>query len=467
MSLPIADPFLLAHQAGPRFFDLSGKLIPISIRDQMIRGRLLVDRAVGEKLIGSDSPLLVIGAGACGATAAIRAAELDVPTLLIDRDFDPFRRQENCRTRWIDPTQYDWPSEGWNTGSFNWSGASMPLRWSADRSRDIAVGWTYDLAAAVASMPGLLTVAMRTRLDWPPAFFNDKVHLLLRSPAGSHRVVVGMVIVAVGGGDEETRAFRRGSPPPAGAYRGFRFWEDEPFEDNQSGIGQDDHVLISGAGDGRSQDFLRLTTRQPSARAIYDRCGIPDSVRLAIFSAEERARSALHWNLGRRYEHEVNEEVERVHAAQVREALKAQDVLDGLTGLLADRPASTKLVHSCTHLACLYGLNRFLTLLILKFMEGQRDRPVERIMRSGVVEAVDNGTTPHACGLPGDCHGKDHLVTLLNYPRCYENPQGEREDQPTANVIVIRHGINPDRIPWLSLTPLANHRQILPDHLAL
>ena len=41
----IADPFLLAHQVAPRMFDLSGKLDPISIRDQMIRGVLLVHRA--------------------------------------------------------------------------------------------------------------------------------------------------------------------------------------------------------------------------------------------------------------------------------------------------------------------------------------------------------------------------------------------------------------------------------------
>ena len=70
----MADPFLLAHQVGPRFFDLSGKLNPISIREQMIRARLLVERAKQANLIGPNSDLLVIGSGACGATAALHAA---------------------------------------------------------------------------------------------------------------------------------------------------------------------------------------------------------------------------------------------------------------------------------------------------------------------------------------------------------------------------------------------------------
>ena len=82
----MADPFLLAHLVGPRIFDLSGKLNPISIRDQMVRGRMLIDRAFEANLIGPDESLLVIGSGACGATAAVRAAERETQTLLIDKN---------------------------------------------------------------------------------------------------------------------------------------------------------------------------------------------------------------------------------------------------------------------------------------------------------------------------------------------------------------------------------------------
>ena len=51
----------------------------MSIRDQMIRGRLLVDRMFDQGVLdvnpaSLDSRLLVIGAGACGVTAAAHAA---------------------------------------------------------------------------------------------------------------------------------------------------------------------------------------------------------------------------------------------------------------------------------------------------------------------------------------------------------------------------------------------------------
>lgn len=42
----MTDPFLTAHWAAPRVYDISGKLSPVSIRDQMIRGRLFAERAL-------------------------------------------------------------------------------------------------------------------------------------------------------------------------------------------------------------------------------------------------------------------------------------------------------------------------------------------------------------------------------------------------------------------------------------
>jgi len=40
------DPFLLAHQIAESVFDIGGKLYPVSIRDQMVRGQSIIDRAV-------------------------------------------------------------------------------------------------------------------------------------------------------------------------------------------------------------------------------------------------------------------------------------------------------------------------------------------------------------------------------------------------------------------------------------
>jgi hypothetical protein len=105
-------PVLTAHQVYPYFFQLGGRLSPISIRDQMVRAEAIVEQAFRANLIGGSTnrPLLVVGAGAAGATAGITAARSGVPTLIVDHGFVPFRLQAACATRWIDPTQYDGPS---------------------------------------------------------------------------------------------------------------------------------------------------------------------------------------------------------------------------------------------------------------------------------------------------------------------------------------------------------------------
>src|SRR5258708_1501185 len=118
----MADPFLLSHSCGPFQFMIAGPLTPVSIRDQMIRGKMAVDRSFEEGLISAQRPLLVVGARAGGATAAIRAAQLGVSVTLIEVGTQAFGGQKRCATRWVDPTQYDWPADHWPLGIFPWTG---------------------------------------------------------------------------------------------------------------------------------------------------------------------------------------------------------------------------------------------------------------------------------------------------------------------------------------------------------
>src|ERR1039457_695001 len=130
----MADPFLLAHHVAPRVFNISGRLTPVSLKDQMIRGRLFVDRAYenGEISSARDRGLLVIGGGACGIPAAIRAAQYKVSATVVERSPRLFDLQAGCRTRWLDPAQYDWPLDHWTAGYFPWAGGTMPLYFPAD-----------------------------------------------------------------------------------------------------------------------------------------------------------------------------------------------------------------------------------------------------------------------------------------------------------------------------------------------
>src|SRR4051794_8982966 len=103
------DPFLLSHECGPHQIMIAGPLAPISIRDQMLRAKLAVERSRERGLISANHPLIVVGAGAGGASAAIRAVQLGIPATLLDAGGRAFGRQRLCTTRWVDPTQYDWP----------------------------------------------------------------------------------------------------------------------------------------------------------------------------------------------------------------------------------------------------------------------------------------------------------------------------------------------------------------------
>ena len=91
----MADPVLTAHQVFPNFFNLGGRIAPVSIRDQMVRGQTLIDRAIEAGLIGGPGhrPLLVVGAVAATRNGGIWAATRMVPTVLLEWDSSPFNRQ--------------------------------------------------------------------------------------------------------------------------------------------------------------------------------------------------------------------------------------------------------------------------------------------------------------------------------------------------------------------------------------
>jgi Glucose inhibited division protein A len=147
--------FLIAHQVYPHFFNLGGRLAPISIRDQLVRAQAIIEDAVAEGLIGQVPfrPLLVVGAGAAGAAAAVWAAQLGVPTTLIERGPNACTLQAGCTTRWIDPGQYDWPVNHWVNPVFPCAPVPAAMPWPANLSNILAAGWQGQLHAGARRCP--------------------------------------------------------------------------------------------------------------------------------------------------------------------------------------------------------------------------------------------------------------------------------------------------------------------------
>lgn len=394
----MADPFLLAHLVRPLFFDIGGALSPVSIRDQMIRGRMIVDRSVEAGLLGTGrSPLLVIGAGAAGATAAIRAAQRGIRTVLIEINPAPFLRQGGCQSRWVNPTQYDWPVGHWTQSRYHWMPPAMPMPWREALANVLAVVWTVQLNSMRRRYgPALLDVRYRTTLG-SLALSGSSVQGTLATPtAPSITQTFAMAVSCAGFGTERCTI---------GSYSGFRFWDTDDFEMPNLGLpaSRAGEVLISGGGDGALQDVLRIIAGKPAVY-IYNNLTAQSNVasRLAklereIQDAEDQAQRAYIWGASPQHDHEIQMALHQAYL-RVIQNLQANpqdwsDVCSQLHQILPANIPKVELVYPCEHFDRSYGLNRFLVLLFAEYLQGRRGvtvlRPKTRVAH------VSSGTHTH------------------------------------------------------------------------
>ena len=113
-----SDPILRTYHIPAKeylCYDASGYFSPISIKDQVIRVCTILKHAKDNGLISKKRPLLIIGGGIAGCVAALRAANLGVKTVLIDKNYILNNLVTNS-LRIICPTQYDWTASHWNEG---------------------------------------------------------------------------------------------------------------------------------------------------------------------------------------------------------------------------------------------------------------------------------------------------------------------------------------------------------------
>src|ERR1700752_3673212 len=149
----MSDPVLEAHEILPRFFLLTAKgFSPISIRDQMVRAQWLVERAWTTGVLNAGGKVLVVGAGAAGATAAIAAGQHGLDTTLIELTAHSFGRQAGCPPRLVGPMQYDWPADQWIAPLYSGPSA-VPLNWHADWAYRLALQWRATLRYAMTTLP--------------------------------------------------------------------------------------------------------------------------------------------------------------------------------------------------------------------------------------------------------------------------------------------------------------------------
>ena len=303
------DQFLFAHKrTGVPLFDLSIRLNTISVRDQMTRALLLAERLPAwlETQLGlnyAQHPVLVVGGGACGMTAAAALAWRGMRVEVAEKEGHLFNLQRNCTSRWLDPTQHDWPLDTWQVQRFpqRRGHRRSPFTWGPDIARRIAQKWGGQLSRHLRhGLANRLTVRRNIEAGLRLNYLDQQrlLRVQFNNPQTGHAVGwrnYGAVVWAFGHGDEQCNL------PNSPQFCGLPFWHTDELEEDHCGLpgpAQEGTVLISGSGDGALQDFLRIVTRRRSVRDIYDQLQLGNAGIDVhkIMSAELRAERAINWS---------------------------------------------------------------------------------------------------------------------------------------------------------------------------
>lgn len=477
----MADHFLEGHRIFSRLYSIGGRLNPISIRDQMVRGQMFVERLVeqGSPWYNSERPLLIVGAGAGGVAAALTAVErYRIPTILVDKQNMPFFTQTAAVTRWLDPTLYDFPADHWGVGDYPPRATQYtPISWKANWSHHLAILWVLRLRVALHRNPQLFQFRPSTQLaSMPKLDVSGEFVTCETNKVGTNKTIkidCAVVLLAVGPGKEKTYIREKGKRPHLA--RGFGFWEQDPFR-SQNVLPDDaanpkPKIVISGAGDGALQDFLRLTMRSDCPKRILDNLNIKALPLQKLLSAEYRAQRVTHWGMGPQHDHAELQALHEVHTSVVTTLLDDDlneekggngDLHKAIEAELRDPDPDIYLIYGCQHFGNCYCINHLLTLLVAIYLERKLKRQI--LLKCRRVTDIESLSDGHSCsGMAADCHGKLHRVTWRSTIDCRDS-NGCDTGHIDANVLVLRHGVDYDDVK-IDTTPTGRTRHILPCYL--
>lgn len=468
-----------------------GQYSPISIRDQIVRAHYLVELLRIDRVINAQSRIAVIGAGAAGITAAAYANQLGVAEVhLVEAASHPMPLQANCRTRILDPVQYDWPA-------LHWKEAQWPLPEPNPR-KFTATQWGAPVilrtaAAAIYArdyQTYLLGQLASPRFSFYPNYTarawdydaNNKlvVPIDLTSSQLAAELHVDVAIYATGIGTEIAQIPYANTSFGSGPFEGINFWQDDVFESQTFGLGGHHHVLVSGAGDGGLQDFIRLVTGQSTAHAvlkavldaIQHSCAWraeldnlwhwEDHARRTSIMAPDRARDCL--ILARLHERHLN-----VIDAIKHDAKAWSEITKALNKMTNGRPLKQiVLSFPCVHFTWCYALNRFVALLLAQYIRDHWHSEPLQPSQSAIQTSAAH--PKHACAK--GCWGASHEVRFATNVTCatsHDKINAIRADDShpdsrweTYDGLVVRHGIETQWLKGVAPRLLPQH---VPFHL--
>lgn len=467
----MSDPFLWAHERSRHIFDISTDLKPGSIRDQVIRGTLLVHRARELGIIGpTGHDLLVVGAGAAGVAAAVTAGRMRIPTHLIDKRDQPFTLQRECETRYVEPTVYDWPATHWREAKYPWldrepkSALAIHRRLARQLVNDV---WDPAFADELVALHPYLTVQYRTKfVNFPPPMRPEGYRVQFDDGSSG---TYSMIILAKGFGVEHDRL------PDGSWFRSYRFWDTDELR----ALAQSNYrILISGGGDGALQDFLRLTLRQSERLPeIIGRLPTDPQTLTLCHSVSENRNACSVWCREDEHDHEIDRFMHEAYREHIDDLWKIPSerrrIQDVMRKILRDPLPRITMAHRCDHFTRSYPINRFLVLLIDKYVRDVTRETTRLLWPEREVERIDcqheHGPEPNKKACLRQPH---HVVYRQRVCALASGPAPALTDREADyDVILLRHGADPPQHDVPPGTPpvprplYKNTRQVLPYHL--
>lgn len=463
-----------AHEISPSVYRISGPR-PASIRDQIVRSRLLVEHLFATKRIAAGSKLLIVGGGAAGVSAMMAAASKGASIVLLEKEAHLFAAQKSS-ARYVYPTFYDWPAQHWSDDRFPPSAhlqsprLGKELVWVGSHTAgQLASFWDHEVAAWQRQQGNNNNIDIRCNFEFeipwlspPPSsglpvtinYPNNKVFNNLPKQFSA-------VLLCMGFGTDRTVTRQ----PQNSAFSSPGFWEPDQLATPVPN-GKVVRIAISGGGDGALQDYIRTLTANDDVQSTFDKlianahapfqklnssdfllkaCHAEDAfTRRWVFNSPDTADCEMYTLWHQRFSQDIID--------PVWNACSQQQLDDAKRILRPDiNNIEPTLYHSCSHFDKTYPANRVMSLLLDRLYCAATGRCSTIIPTHRALEIREHKSDPR---------GRYELT--FNALSCSNN---SLQPNPTAfaDIIVIRHGVDSPSYPKLNPTNKKPHqRQVLP-----
>ncbi|WP_223494631.1 NAD(P)-binding protein [Stenotrophomonas indicatrix] len=470
--LSVFDCFgLLASKVAPNVFDLSSGQYHVSLRDQIVRGRLLVRDLCAVN--SSFDSLLVVGAGAGGLAVAAEAARRGKHVVVLEANGTPMSRQMSASRRYVGPFMYEWPWQFSRSQKYpptdltTWDDfkscptlsavqpstalefAGEMLKWFDKESQlypelHVAINLAGPLAERVKEY---LRTGFRTDqtldlngMSWRG---NGPQQLSMKP---------GYIVLAAGMGAENcTLPSHDGiqvenEKPP---FKGAMFWEDDALQKHAENGGD---IVVVGGGDGALQDVLRaLTTHAHPVQTLeqLEKCKDTseelERVREQLQTIDSQARLVAGWSWDPSEWRVADRLCREVAVALAGKVCVRKSVIECLREVGANSGQKVTLLIKEAYFDKAYLLNRFLVHLIHQVLKhskngGEADNRIGFDLRTDMdVQGVQK-----LCGdkYKVHCLDAEHVVSSFG-----------------ADYVSVRFGIDRTTIPGLQMVHLKGEDQ--------